>query len=86
MSIIQQKIMLDKIASHGFSVGDYVVADHAQYDDFSGETWVIRRFVKSLLGQTLVEVQDIKHIGTGGGHTSFYPHELSFEDGSRPAR
>lgn len=63
-----------------FAVGDYVIADHAMYDTFEGETFRITRIVRNMLGMTLVSVEDIQT----KGKTSFYPHELSWEDGSRP--
>lgn len=59
-------------------VGDYVIADKALYDTFEGRTFKILAFTKNLFGETLAKVQDI----ATGRKTSFYPSELSREDGS----
>lgn len=69
---------------NGFKIGDYVIADNAMYDDFR-QTFVIVGFTKNRYGRPLVRVQDIAHLGKSSGRTSFYPHELSLEDGSQPA-
>jgi hypothetical protein len=58
-----------------FKVGDYVIADKATLDDFSGITYVITGFTRNMFGESLVQVQNIK---TKGG-TVFYPRELSHE-------
>lgn len=68
---------------NGFQVGDYVIADRAEYDTFEGTTWVVKGFSRSLLGLPLVKVGRIDR--PLGSPTVFYPHELSFEDGTRPA-
>jgi hypothetical protein len=65
----------------GFATGDYVIADRAQYDTFSGQTFKITGIGANMLGMTLVKVADI----ATGAPTSFYPYELSWEDGTRPA-
>lgn len=65
----------------GFQVGDYVIADRAEFDVFS-ETFKIVGFKANMLGRTLVQVEPIN--GTGLRGTVFYPHELSWEDGTRP--
>lgn len=67
----------------GFKVGDYVIADHAQFDTFEGDTFKITELTRNGLGLELIKVVDItRPTGTG---TSFYPSELSYEDGSRPS-
>lgn len=63
-----------------FATGDYVIADHAMYDSFAGQTFRITGIGRNKLGQPLVSVENI----ASKGATSFYPHELSWEDGSRP--
>lgn len=68
---------------NGFSVGDYVIADRATDDTFEEVIWVITKFGRNLLGQPIVRVRSITRPNSVG--TSFYPHELSFEDGSRPS-
>jgi hypothetical protein len=64
----------------GFSTGDYVIADRALFDTFDGQTFKITSTGRNLLGMPLVKVADI----ATGRPTSFYPHELSWEDGTRP--
>jgi nucleoside phosphorylase len=66
----------------GFKIGDYVIADHAQYDDFSGRTFKITELTDNRRGDALIKVVDITTPDATG--TSFYPSELSYEDGSRP--
>jgi hypothetical protein len=63
-----------------FATGDYVIADRAAYDTFDGQTFRITSIGRNMLGQTLVKVEDIATMGK----TSFYAHELSWEDGSTP--
>lgn len=65
----------------GFQVGDYVIADHAMYDVFA-ETWIIYSLTRNLMGQPLVRVHEV---GNKDRVTVFYPHELSYEDGTRPS-
>ncbi|MFE2099562.1 hypothetical protein, partial [Streptomyces sp. NPDC059468] len=60
--------------------GDYVIADRAQFDTFDGQTFKITGFTRNLLGLPLVRVADI----ATDRPTVFYPHELSWEDGTRP--
>jgi hypothetical protein len=63
-----------------FATGDYVIADRAAYDTFEGQTFRIMSIGRNLLSQTLIKVEDI----ATKGKTSFYPHEISWEDGTRP--
>ena len=65
---------------HGFKIGDYVIADHAEFDTFEGDTFVVAGFTTSLYGYPLVKVDRLNRPGS----TMFYPRELSFEDGTRP--
>lgn len=65
---------------YGFTVGDYVIADGALFDDFTGQTFEVVGFSRSINGQPLVRVRNIKN----DRNLVFYPGELSFEDGSRP--
>lgn len=66
----------------GFSIGDYVIADHAEFDNYDDVTWRITGFSANSFGRTLVHVLDIAH--PESVKTVFYPRELSFEDGTRP--
>ncbi|HKZ21143.1 MAG TPA: hypothetical protein VJQ57_13665 [Acidimicrobiia bacterium] len=65
----------------GFKIGDYVIADRALYDTFT-ETFVITGFGVNAFGRGLIEVRAVGEPRSVG--TSFYPDELSYEDGSRP--
>lgn len=65
----------------GFKVGDYVIADRAQFDRFT-ETFVVTGFGVNLFGRQLIRVKAVGEPNSRG--TVFYPDELSFEDGSRP--
>lgn len=68
-----------------FKVGDYVIADHAVFDDWQGVTWEVEGFGINLFREALVHVVDIATMNTvSPRRTCFYPHELSWEDGSRP--
>lgn len=70
---------------HGFCVGDYVVADHSEFDTFKGRTFKVVALGYSLLGEALVHVVDIATMHkVQPKRTCFYPHELSYEDGSQP--
>lgn len=70
------------LAYQGFKIGDFVIADRAQFDTFD-DTFKIVELTHNGLGAELVKVVDItRPTGTG---TSFYPSELSYEDGSRPS-
>lgn len=64
-----------------FTIGDYVVADHALYDDFSGITWRVVARRRNMLGHSCIQVE---RADRPGPTTLFYPHELSWTDGSRP--
>lgn len=69
----------------GYQVGDYVIADHAEYDDFTGETYEIVAIDYNLLGQRLVHVIDITTRNKiQPRRLCFFPRELSWEDGTRP--
>lgn len=70
-------------AYDGFKIGDYVIADHARFDDFRDVTFKITKLGHNLFKDELIKVQNIAT--PGGVSTSFYPHELSYEDGTRPA-
>ena len=65
-------------------IGDYVIAEFAQFDDFTGITWSVVEFTRNMLGQECVRVQNIAR--PDQSTTLFYPHELVFEDGSIPSR
>ena len=82
--------MQQQIASKahgGYGVGDYVIADHAQFDDYSGRTFKVVALGYNLLGKALVHVVDITTMHKiQPRRTCFYPHELSYEDGSQPGR
>ena len=67
------------ISSRGenLRVGDYVIADHAKFDDFTGETYVINQFKLNLCGELLVQVSNIRD---SASRTVFYPYELSHEN------
>lgn len=69
---------------HGFKVGDYVIANMSEFDRFD-QTWKVVHLDFNLLGQELVHVVDITTMNsTSPRRTSFYPRELSYEDGSQP--
>ncbi len=71
------------MATHlGFKIGDYVIADHALFDTFDGQTFKITELRRNLNNVELIKVVDIARPDSVG--TSFYPSELSWEDGSRP--
>lgn len=70
------------LAYEGFKVGDYVIVTNSE-DDWSGYTFKITKLSHNMLGAELIRVVDITRPGSSG--TSFYPHELSYEDGTRPA-
>lgn len=90
MSIVQQAIMQNMIAGKthgGYEVGDYVIADHAEFDDFHGQTFKVVAKGYNLLGKALIHVVDITTMHKiQPKRACFYPHELSYEDGSRPGR
>lgn len=56
--------------------GDYMIADGALYDDFTGDTFRVDGFGSNLVNQLIVHVSNIKT----GTRTVFYPGELSHED------
>lgn len=66
----------------GFKVGDYVIADRAQFDIFT-ETFKIVAVKVNMFGRTMYRVRAIGEPNSVG--TVFYADELSYEDGSRPA-
>ena len=71
----------------GFVVGDYVIADRAMFDDFRDATFKVVALGFNLLVRELVHVIDITTTNKlQPSRTCFYPNELSYEDGSRPAR
>lgn len=67
--------------------GDYVIVSHpndaSESNGFGdpNETFVITSIGENLFGQKLIKVRSTDD---SVGYTSFYPHELSWEDGSRP--
>lgn len=63
-----------------FNIGDYVIADHCTTDTWD-DTFVVVGFKLNMYGETLVKVRFLGADDT----TVFYPHELSWEDGSRPS-
>lgn len=65
----------------GFTTGDYVTASTPD-DNWDGYTFKITGFGRNLLGQPVVRVVDIAR--PDGPGTTFYPHELTWEDGTRP--
>lgn len=67
----------------GYEIGDYVKAPHALYDSFP-ETFLVSGFTHSLAGTPLVKV--VRAENPGGIGTTFYPSELSYEDGTYPTR
>lgn len=67
---------------YGFKIGDYVIANFAEFDKFEGHTFKIPGFTNNMANRPLIEVKDIQR--PDGNGTVFYPHELSWEDGSRP--
>lgn len=71
----------------GYEVGDYVIADHAEFDDFRDRTFVVVAKGYNLLGMALIHVVDIATKNKIHPlRTYFYPYELSYEDGSQPGR
>ena len=66
----------------GFKIGDFVIADRAEFDTFADTTFRVVGFDRSLYGNPLVSVVDIAR--PDDRPTSFYPRELSLEDGSLP--
>lgn len=71
--------------SDGYTVGDYVIVSHPDPDTdhtFGQYTFKIVGFTPNLFGRTLARVVDIAR--PDAHPTTFYPHELSWEDGSRP--
>ena len=71
----------------GYIVGDYVIADQAEFDTFEGQTFKVVALDYNLLGKALVHVVDIATMHKiQPRRLCFYPHELSLEDGSQPAR
>lgn len=88
MSVVQQMMVQQAIGkTHGgYEVGDYVIADHAEFDRFD-ETFKVVALGFNLLGRELIHVVDIATMHKiQPKRTCFYPHELSYEDGSRPGR
>jgi hypothetical protein len=71
------------MAQETFLIGDYVIVSSPLHDDWEGYTFKIVEFTFNLFGNALVRVQDIAR--PGSRPTSFYPFELSWEDGTRPA-
>lgn len=68
----------------GFKVGDYVIADHAEFDYFP-ETWKVVHLDFNLMGREVVHVVDIETMNNlKPSRTTFYPRELSLEDGTQP--
>ncbi len=72
---------MDNAEFGGYRVGDYVIANYAEFDTFQ-DTYVVSGFTRSGFGEPLVKVAPIGRKGEG---TVFYPRELSYEDGSQPA-
>lgn len=74
----------------GFSIGDYVIVSHpGEFTDYvpGADTFKITDFGRNLFGAATVRVTDIATPDGFGSKsdTVFYPHELSWEDGTRPA-
>lgn len=68
--------------SNQFEVGDYVIGSpDADPGLFDGDTFKIQSFSRNLLGMRIVRLENI----TTGLPATLYPHELSWEDGSRPS-
>ncbi len=65
-----------------YLVGDYVIADHALYDNYDEQTFAVYGRTRNLLGETLIRVRDI----ATNELFVFYPRELSYEDGTRGER
>lgn len=65
-----------------FKIGDYVIADNDPTDNWDGYTFVITGSTRNIIGGTLLKVRDIE---TDTEYV-FYPHELSWEDGTRPTQ
>ena len=88
MSIVQQAIMQNQLAQRthgGYQVGDYVIADHSEFDTFEGQTFKVVALGYNLLGKALVHVVDIATMHKiQPKRQCFYPHELSYEDGTNP--
>jgi hypothetical protein len=63
-------------------IGDYVTASPACDPDlFEGDTFKVVQFLTNMLGQRIVRLEDI---AVPGRRTVMYPHEVTFEDGTRP--
>jgi hypothetical protein len=72
-------------SQHGYTVGDFVIVSHpaGTTDYIPGEdTFKVVGFTTNYYGQPLVLVVNIRWPDNPA--TVFYPHELSWEDGSRP--
>lgn len=68
----------------GFKVGDYVIADSAEFDYFP-ETWKVVHLDFNAMGREVVHVVDIETMNNlEPRRTVFYPRELSLEDGTQP--
>lgn len=74
---------MDNIEFGGFLVGDYVIADNAEFDTFC-DTYAVTGFTRNMFNEPLVKCRRISASKSDSG-TVFYPRELSYEDGSRPA-
>lgn len=71
--------------SFKFTVGDYVVADRAMFDNFDGIIFKVVRNGYNMIGHRLVHVVDIATMNTvSPKRACFYEGELTYEDGSRP--
>lgn len=71
----------------GYEIGDYVIvsdsqdeSDFWQYTQEDGE-FKVTKLTLNAIGQPLIKVVRIDNTG---GELSFYPWELSYEDGTRP--
>jgi hypothetical protein len=67
---------------NGLRVGDFVIADKAEFDSFDGDTWVITEFTTNPIGTVLAKVQ---HAYDPERSTVFYPRELSREGTLAPS-
>mgnify|MGYP001598462454 CR=1 FL=1 len=76
------------VTTHGgYIVGDYFVADKPEYDVPDGKTYKVVALGHNLLGRELVHLVDITTMNSiQPSRNCFYPHELSYEDGSLPVR
>jgi len=72
---------MDNIDFGGYRVGDYVIADRAEFDTFH-DTYVVTGFTRNMFSEPLVKV---RRVDESTPSTVFYPRELSYEDGSLPA-